>query len=182
MSDAKWYVINVKSKSEEDVINRITIAAKSKFGIKECSRIFEEFLIPKIFSEVYKNNEKQEVANNAFPGYLMAKMILNNESLNIVKNTNGVKGFLSSADGQPKVLSDKEYADMSESMRKVRNSGSKEAFALGDVVKIQDGSFKEFEGIITSIDKENAKASVRVEIFGRAMDLDLSLSDIKKVQ
>ena len=111
----------------------------------------------------------------------MVKLILNNESLNIVKNTNGVKGFLSTSDGQPKVLSEKEYKEMSESMTKVRNSGAKEGFVIGDIVKIQDGSFKEFEGVVASIDKENAKACVKVEIFGRAMDLDLSLSDIKKV-
>lgn len=169
---AQWYIVYVRSKTEDFVINKIKFLAEAKFKDK-MSEHFEEFFIPKLTTP-----SNQSVA---FPGYILIKMFLTNEAVSIVKNsTTNVRGFLTYQNDKPKPLSEKEYQDILLSLTKVEQESLDGIFAIDDVVRINSGSFKEFDGTVTDVDNENSKLKIKIKIFGSDVDIDLSFSDVEK--
>lgn len=177
MADAKWYIINAHSGFEKKVADAIKERAEQK-GLGDH---FEEVFVPvESFIEV-KKGKKVESERRFFPGYVMVKMIMNDETWQIVKNTPRVSSFLGGGGSKPQPISKREaesiFAQVEEGKKAPK---SKVSFISGDNVKIIDGAFESFVGTIEEVDEDNSKLKVAVSIFGRSTPVELDFTQVEK--
>ena len=172
-----WYSLYVKPRFEEFVAEKL-ISDKENVN----NSLFQECLIPSV---TVKNKQNKEYKTNLYPGYLF--VLLNYSEIqkifSITKKIPQIYQFVLNENKLPKILSNKEYEDIIKSMKKATSASTGvDFYSIGDVVKITEGSFKEFEGIVYSVDNEKALISVKIEIFGRDMEIDLPFSNVVKVK
>lgn len=163
----KWYVVQVISGHEKKVKKTLDEAVSSK-GFSET--ISETLLPTENVSEV-KRGQQKVVEKRMWPGYLLVKMDFNEESWAFVKNVSGVIDFLGG--DKPAPLTDKEVASMMQELED-RQKGvvQKHKVDVGDRVKITDGVFVNFIGVVTEVNHEKGRLSVMVSIFGRDTRVD----------
>jgi len=163
----KWYVIQVISGHEKKVKKTLDEAIQSK-GLSET---IPEILMPTENVSEVKRGEQRISEKRMWPGYLMVRMVLDDESWAFVKNVPGVIDFLGGE--RPTALSDKEVADMMRELED-RQKGvvQKHKVDVGDRVKITDGVFVNFIGTVTEVNHEKGRLSVMVSIFGRDTRVD----------
>lgn len=162
-----WYVLQVLSTHEKKAKKALE-ENRDQHGMTD---FIEEVVLPiENVSEV-KNGQTRVVEKRLWPGYLLVKMTLNDESWQYVKNTAGVIDFLGS--GKPTALSDKEVEeilrDLADKQKKVTQ---RHKFEVGDRVKIIDGVFVNFIGTVTNVFHDKGRLSVLVSIFGRETRVD----------
>lgn len=162
-----WYVVQVLSTHEKKVKKALD-EQRDKKGMKD---LIEEVLLPiENVSEVKKGQQKI-VEKRLWPGYLLVKMTLTDESWEYVKNTQGVIGFLGG--DKPTPLTEAEVKEILNDIdSKKKRVVQKHKFEVGDSVKIIDGVFVNFVGTITDIQHEKGRVSVLVSIFGRDTRVD----------
>lgn len=163
----KWYVLQVLSTHEKKVKKSL----EEQRELKGVGDQIEEVMLPiEKVSEV-KRGEPKIVEKRLWPGYLLIKMVLNDQTWNYVKNTAGVIDFLGG--GKPNPLTDREVEeilrDLQEKSEKVTQ---RHQFEVGDSVKIIDGVFVNFVGTITDVQHDKGRLSVLVSIFGRDTQVD----------
>lgn len=172
-----WYIVHTHSGSEKRVAQAIKEqAAKKDFGDK-----FEDIFVPiEKFVEV-KKGKKVESERKFFPGYVMVKMEMNDETWQIVKNIPKVTGFLGGGGNKPQPISNNEaeriFKQVQEGIESPKHSVE---FDVGDSVKIIDGPFDSFVGVIEEIDQEKNKLKVAVSIFGRSTPVELDFTQVEK--
>lgn len=172
---AKWYVIHTYSGHEarvaETLRQRVTTLAQT-------DKVFE-LMIPTQDKIHIKHGQKSNVREKIFPGYLLIKMIVDDDSWLVVRTTAGVTGFVGTAN-KPTPLSAKEV----EAIMQFAQIGApkyKTTFSLGEAVKITDGPFADFLGSVESIDEDHGKLKVLVSIFGRETPVELDFLQVKKI-
>jgi transcriptional antiterminator NusG len=175
---SRWYVIHVHSGFEKKVASSVREQAQQK-GM---GALFEEVLVPTdSVVEVRKGNKKVNAERKFFPGYVLVKMELSDESWHLVKNTPKVTGFLGGR-GRPMPISDKEadrlLRQIKEGIERPRPSIT---FEVGEQVRVSDGPFTSFNGVVEEVDEEKARLKVSVSIFGRPTPVDLEYSQVEKV-
>ncbi|ADG66288.1 transcription termination/antitermination factor NusG [Planctopirus limnophila DSM 3776] len=166
-----WYVLKITSNREKSIRDNLLRRIRQE-GLEQ---FFGEILIPTEKVVENKNGKKKVVEHKLYPGYLMVQMILNDDTWYIVRTTGGVGDFTGSA-GKPTPMQDHEIARMLQKQEQKQESAApamKIEFAVGDIVKIKEGTFEGFEGPIDSIDEANGKINVLVEIFGRSTPVEL---------
>lgn len=166
-----WYVLKITSNREKSIRDNLLRRIRQE-GLEQ---FFGEILIPTEKVVENKNGKKKVVEHKLYPGYLMVQMILNDDTWYIVRTTGGVGDFTGSA-GKPTPMQDHEIARMLQKQEQKQESHApsmKIEFAVGDIVKIKEGTFEGFEGPIDSIDEANGKINVLVEIFGRSTPVEL---------
>lgn len=166
-----WYVLKITSNREKSIRDNLLRRIRQE-GLEQ---FFGEILIPTEKVVENKNGKKRVVEHKLYPGYLMVQMILNDDTWYIVRTTGGVGDFTGSA-GKPTPMQDHEIARMLQKQEQKQESAApamKIEFAVGDIVKIKEGTFEGFEGPIDSIDEANGKINVLVEIFGRSTPVEL---------
>jgi transcription termination/antitermination protein NusG len=179
--DLKWYVVHTYSGFEEKAKASLIDRAKSenqdgKFG---------EIYIPHTVSEtVNKAGKKRSVSRTSFPGYIIVQMHLDDESMHTVKSTPKITGFVGNAK-HPKPLRDHEVLRLT-SPESVVPETTREAenlvhFAKGESVKVMDGPFSNFDGIIDEVRPDKSKVRVLVSIFGRETPVELDFSQVEKI-
>jgi transcription termination/antitermination protein NusG len=173
--ERKWYVIHTYSGYEEAVAKNLKQRVES-FKMEE--KIFE-VIVPREKKIRIRDGKRKEVEEKLYPGYVLVQMIVTDESWYVVRNTPNVSGFVG-AGVTPVPLSEKEVDVL---MKRVKQEVPQFKINVeeGDVVKITDGPFKDFDGKVSEVDKERGKVKVLVNMFGRDTSVELDSLQIKKL-
>jgi transcription termination/antitermination protein NusG len=173
--EPKWYVIHIQSGRETKVKSALEQRVVS-LGIS--NKVFD-IIIPTRETIVLKKNKKIKVDEKVFPGYLLVKMILDDDSWLVVRTTEGVTGFVGTGT-KPTPIFDKEVEAIMKFVAQEQPK-YKTKFSVGEAVKVVDGPFADFLGTIESIDEEKGKVKVLVSIFDRETPLELDFLQVIKV-
>ena len=172
----KWYVIHVYSGFESKIIESIVEQAEKK-GIEEQ---FSELIVPAEEVVEVRRGKKYNTERKFFPGYILAKMELSDEAWNLVKNTQRVTGFLG-GQGRPVPISEREANQIMQSMQEgAEKPRPSIIYEVGEEVRVTDGAFTSFAGVVEEVDLEKARLKVAVSIFGRATPVELDYSQVEK--
>jgi transcription termination/antitermination protein NusG len=176
-SDLRWYVVHAYSGMEKaverNIIERIQRAGmQSKFG---------RILVPTEEVVEVKNGVKRTTERKFFPGYVLVEMVMDDETWHLVKQTNKVTGFVGGAKNRPAPISEEDVQKIVGQMQ----SGSekprhKVEFQVGEVIRVKEGPFTDFNGNVEDINYEKSKLRVSVTIFGRSTPVELDFSQIEK--
>ncbi|WP_032112449.1 transcription termination/antitermination protein NusG [Candidatus Paracaedibacter symbiosus] len=173
----RWYVVNVYSGFEKKVAQALNEQAVKK-GLQE---FFGDILVPSEEVIEIRRGNKVNVEKNYFPGYVIVKMDLNDETWHLVRNTPKVSGFLGSR-GKPSPISE---AEVSRIMQQVQESIERPRhmveFEVGEQVRVSDGPFASFNGIVEEVDSEKSRLKVSVMIFGRPTPVELEFNQVEKI-
>lgn len=168
---AKWYVAHTYSGYENTVAASIEKAVENR----NMRDLIQEVNIPmETVTEVTDNGSKT-VERKVFPGYVLVKMVMTDETWHLVRNVRGVTGFVGSGN-KAIPLTDEEISNLGVEQRQVEVS-----YEVGDNVKITDGALESFLGTVEEIDLERGKVSVKVSMFGRDTPVELELDQIERV-
>jgi transcriptional antiterminator NusG len=170
-----WYVLHTYSGYEDNVCRNLMQRIES---MDMEDKIFS-VLVPKENKIKIKNGKRKVVEERIFPGYVLVEMIVTDDSWYVVRNTPNVTGFIGSGT-TPTPISEDEIRALKSRMG-VKEPKYKINVLAGDVVKITDGPFKDFDGKVEGIDEEKGKVKVLVQMFGRETPLELDFLQIKKI-
>lgn len=174
---ANWYILHTLSGSEKKVKQTILEQAERK-GIKD---FFEEILVPSVEVAEIKRGKQVNVEKKFLPGYILVKMNLTDEAWHLVKSVPKVSGFLGSG-SKPSPVSEAEVKRIMDQVSENPSLvASKKVYDIGETVKVIDGPFESFSGIIEEVDIQKMKLKVSVSIFGRSTPIDLSFGQVERV-
>lgn len=173
----KWYVVQVLSTHEK----KVKKAIEEHRDLKGMGDLIEKILLPTENVQEVKNGKQKIVEKRLWPGYLLVKMLLTDDSWQYVKNTNGVIDFLGG--DKPTALSDQEVEEILRDLEdKKQKVTQKHKFEVGDHVKITDGVFVNFVGTVTEVFHDKGRLSAMVSIFGRDTRVDdLEFTQVEEI-
>ncbi len=174
---ARWYVIHVYSGFEKKVAQSIEEQVHQA-GMEEQ---IEQVLVPIEEVVEMRRGAKINAERKFFPGYVLVKMDMSDESWHLVKNTPKVTGFLGSG-GRPTPITEKEAMRIMHQVQEgVDRPKPSITFEVGEQVRVCDGPFNSFNGLVEDVDEERARLKVAVSIFGRATPVELEYSQVEKL-
>jgi transcriptional antiterminator NusG len=171
----KWYVVNTQSGHEQRVADEI----RKRVEAMELQERITEVLVPVQKKIVVKEGKQTIKEERIFPGYVLVRVDLDRDMQEIIKNTEGVIGFVRTGK-DPRPLPDNEVKAIMKFME-VEQPAYQISFNVGDAVKITDGAFVDFVGSVSEIDEEKGKVKVLISIFGRETPVDLEFNQVKKL-
>ncbi|MEK7648864.1 MAG: transcription termination/antitermination protein NusG [Patescibacteria group bacterium] len=171
----RWYAIHTYSGYEENVVRNL----KQRIESMDMEELIFDVLIPTEKRIKIKNGKRKVITEKIFPGYVLVRMIVTDESWYVVRNTPNVTGFIGSGT-TPNPISDQEMEYLQKRMG-LEEPKYKIDLTVSTPVRIVDGPFKNFEGKITEVDEERGKIKVLVTIFGRETPVELDFLQIKKI-
>lgn len=173
----RWYIIHVYSGFEKKVAQSIREQSRRK----EMEELIDEVLVPAEEVVEMRRGTKVRSERKFFPGYVLAHMEMTDDSWHLVKNTPKVTGFLGTG-GKPSPISETEAKrilhQVAEGIERPKPSVT---FEVGETVRVCDGPFTSFNGLVEDVDEEKARLKVGVPIFGRATPVELEFSQVEKV-
>ena len=172
MEDAKWYVVHTYSGYENAVKTSIEKFVTGR-GMED--QILRIEVPMETVTEVSESGEAKEVERKVFPGYVLVKMVMTDETWHLVRNVRGVTGFVGSGN-KPIPLTEAEIASLGVEKKEVVVN-----YAVGDNVRITDGALESFLGVVEEIDLERQKVRVIVSMFGRETPVELDLDQIESI-
>lgn len=174
----RWYVVNVHSGSEKKVAEAI----REKIEKNGLSEKILEVLVPTHEVVEMRRGKKTMAEKKFFPGYVLVKMDLTEEAWYLIKNTPKVSGFLG-ARGKPVPISEAEVTRLLNQVEQGATGGSvtQKMFDIGEQVRVCDGPFASFNGLVEEVDQEKSRLKVSVSIFGRATPVDLEFDQVEKI-
>ena len=174
----EWYVVNTVTGYEYKVKEKLEMMINSM----ELQNNIYRVVVPEQKIVEVKNGVKKERVKKMFPGYVLVEMVMSDEAWYIVRNTQGVTGFIGSSGkgAKPIPLLPHEVDSILGSMGLSRIDVTKE-LEIGKKVKILDGPFKDMEGTIESVDMKTQKLNVNVDLFGQVTKVEVDLSDISGI-
>ena len=177
MSQHRWYVLHAYSGYEKKVAESILDQA-NKLGIKEH---IDDISVPTQNIVEVKRGVRVNTERKIYPGYILIKMNLNDDTWHIIKTTPKLSGFLGNK-GKPIPISNAEAKRISEQVIDgVEKTRPAVMYDIGEQVKVIDGPFASFNGEVEQIDEDKARLRVAVSIFGRSTPVDLEYSQVEKV-
>ena len=176
----KWYIVNTYSGSEETV--RLSLKDRiSRAGLEEQ---FGEIFVPKTVQErILKSGKKKLVDKTSFPGYVLVQMDLNDHTMACVTSTPKVTGFVGNR-RSPRPMADADILklmDPSGEKERKTQQASTLVFSKGETVKVTDGPFTNFDGVIEEVKADKMKLKVLVSIFGRETPVELNFDQVNKI-
>jgi transcription termination/antitermination protein NusG len=176
---ARWYIIHAYSGFEGKVRDAI-MAEAQRMGLEQ---LVEQIEVPTETVTEARRGKKISVERKFMPGYVLAKLNMNDDVYHLVKNTPKVTGFLGSS-GKPQAISDAEAARMLNSKEEAAAAAPRQTvkvdYEIGDSVKVLDGPFASFNGVVEELDFDKSKVKVSVSIFGRATPVELDFEQVER--
>jgi transcriptional antiterminator NusG len=177
MATARWYIIHAYSGFEKKVAQSVRDQAKQH----NLESYFEDVIVPTEEVTEVRKGQKVTSERKFFPGYVLAKMVLNDETFHLIKNTPKVTGFLG-AQGKPAPITEKEAERILHQVAEgVEHPKSSITYEVGEQVQVTDGPFQSFTGLVEEVDEERSRLKVSVSIFGRATPVELEYGQVQKV-
>jgi len=173
--NAKWYVLNIRTGYENSIKKELQQRIEAT-GMQD--KILD-ILIPTQKKIIVKKGKQDIMDDKLFPGYVLIKMELTPQTWDIVKNTEGVRGFVKT-DKYPRPLPENEVKAIMKFME-VEQPSYQSSFSVGEAVKITDGAFADFIGSIQEIDNTKGKVKVLISFLGREAPVELDFSQITKL-
>ncbi len=170
--EAKWYVVHTYSGYENAVAAAVMKAAENR----RMTDLIKEVNIPMETVTEYTDEGEKTVERKVFPGYVLVKMILTDESWHLVRNVRGATGFVGS-DGKAVPLTEQEILDLGVEHREVIVG-----YGVGDSVKVVDGPLAGFIGTVEELDPDDDYVRVVVSMFGRETPVDLELDQVEAIK
>lgn len=173
---ARWYIVHAYSNFEKKVAEDIESKAKQK-GLSE---LIEQIVVPTEKVVEVRRGRKVDAERKFFPGYVLVRANLTDAVFSLIKNTPKVTGFL--GDSKPVPVSQKEVDQILNQVQDgVERPKASVSFEIGENVRVSDGPFASFNGIVQEVDEERARLKVEVSIFGRATPVDLEYGQVDKL-
>lgn len=171
-----WYIVHAYSNFEKKVAEAIMLAAKDK----DLEQFIEEVFVPTEEVTEVRRGRKINTERRFFPGYVLVKMEMNDQTYHLIKDTPKVTGFLGSG-SKPLPVPQKEV----DRIRGVMEDGEARprptiTFEIGESVRVTDGPFASFSGVVEDVDEEATRLKVAVSIFGRATPVELEFTQVEK--
>ncbi len=178
MAEKRWYVVHAFSGMEKSVAR----ALQERIDRAGMQEKFGQILVPVEEVVEIRGGQKAISERRFFPGYVLVEMEMNEETWHLVKNTNKVTGFVGGTASKPTPISqaevDKIMAQMQEGVEKPR---PKVLFEVGEVVRVKEGPFTDFNGSVEEVNYEKNRLRVSVTIFGRATPVELEFGQVEKL-
>jgi len=173
----RWYVVHVYSGMEKSVQKALNERIE-RAGLQTS---FGRILVPSEEVVEMKGGQKSISERRIFPGYVLVEMDLTDETWHLVKNTNRVTGFLGGSGNRPSPISEKEVEKILNQMEEgVEKPRPKILFEVGEMVRVKEGPFADFNGNVEEVNYEKSKVRVSVTILGRATPVELDFSQVEK--
>ena len=177
-SQMDWYILKVQSNRENSIVDALNRRVK----IAGLESYFGEVIVPVEKVTEFKGGKKKVVKKKLYPGYIVAQMVVNEDTWFLVRETPGVGDF-TGAGGKPTPMSPQ---DVERIRPKVEEGPTDEPrlkieFKIGDKVKINDGTFENFEGEVSGIDEASGRVTVMINIFGRSTPVELEYWQVEKL-
>jgi transcriptional antiterminator NusG len=178
---SRWYIIHAYSGFENKVRDSIQSEAK-RLGL---SQLVEAVEVPTEKVTEIRRGKKVTNDRKFFPGYVLAKLMMNDDVYHLVKNTPKVTGFLG-PNGKPQAISEVEAARILNTKEEAAAAAPKQKisvdYEIGDAVKVLDGPFASFNGVVEELDFDRSRVKVSVSIFGRATPVELEFEQVERVK
>lgn len=173
-----WYILKVQSNREDSIRDGLMRRVK----IAGLERYFGDAIVPIEMVTEFKGGKKRVVKRKLYPGYIVVNMVINDETWFLVRETPGIGDFTGSA-GKPSPMLPQEVARIVQKAEEKSDDAPKLkiAFSVGDRVKINEGTFENFDGEVDSIDEANGRVTVMINIFGRSTPVELEYWQIESV-
>lgn len=174
---ARWYIIHAYSGFENKVRDAI-IAEAERMGL---SQLVEQVEVPTETVTEVRRGKKVQTERKFFPGYVLAKLTMTDDVYHVVKNTPKVTGFLG-PNGKPQPISEAEAARILNTKEEAANAPRPKIdvdYEIGDQVKVLEGPFASFNGVVEGLDFDKARVKVSVSIFGRATPVELDFEQVE---
>ena len=174
-----WYIVHAYSNFE----NKVAQSLRDQAAQRGLSDKFEEILVPTEKVVEVRRGRKVDAERKFFPGYVLVRCDLTDEVYHLIKNTPKVTGFLGADKSKPVPIPDSEAerikGQVAEGVDRPKPSVS---FEIGEQVRVSDGPFASFNGIVEEIDESRARLKVAVSIFGRATPVELEFEQVERVK
>lgn len=172
-----WYVVHAYSGFENQVKRSLEERVK-RSGMEDK---FGQILVPTEEVVEMKDGQKRKSDRKFFPGYVLVEMEMNDDSWHLIKSTPKVTGFVGGTANKPTPISEKEVEKIMQQMRDgVDKPRPKVLFEVGEMVRVKEGPFTDFNGSVEEVNYEKSKIRVSVTIFGRATPVELDFSQVEK--
>jgi transcriptional antiterminator NusG len=173
----RWYVVHAYSGMEKSVSKALQERVE-RAGMQDK---FGRIMVPTEEVVEVKNGQKSITERRFFPGYVLVEMEMTDESWHLVKNTNKVTGFVGGKANKPTPISQKEVEKILTQMQEgVEKPRPKTLFEVGEMVRVKDGPFTDFNGNVEEVNYEKSRLRVSVTIFGRATPVELEFGQVEK--
>ena len=175
--DMRWYVVQAYSGFEK----RVQLSLQTRIDRSDLKDQFGQVLVPTEDVVELKNGQKRTSERKFFPGYVLVQMTMSEAAWHLVKSVPRVSGFVGGTSTQPVPISDREaQAILQQVVEGAEHPRPKYTFAPGEVIRVTDGPFQEFNGTVEDVNFEKSKLRVAVTIFGRSTPVELSFSQVEK--
>ena len=172
MEEARWYVAHTYSGYE----NKVKTTIEKTVENRKLQDQIQEVLVPMQTVTEIKNDQKREVQRKLYPGYVLVKMIMNDDTWYVVRNTRGVTGFVGPG-SKPVPLTEAEMRNMGIQQEAVIDLDVE----VGDYIRVVSGPWADTETTIVSINEQKQKVTIDVDMFGRVNSVEIDFADIEKL-
>lgn len=174
----RWYVVQAFSSFEGSVASSL----REHIKFKNMESLFGEVMVPTEDIVEIRGGQRRKSERKFFPGYVLVQMVMNDISWHLVRSIPRVMGFVGGTPERPSPISDKEVEDIVNRLQKAGDKPRpKTLFEPGEVVRVNDGPFADFNGVVEGVDYEKSRLKVSVSIFGRSTPVELNFSQVEKV-
>ena len=174
----RWYVVHAYSNYE----NKVKQALEEKIELEGMGDLFGKVLVPTEEVVEMRMGQQRKSERKFFPGYVLVQMELTDDTWHLVRNIPRVLGFIGGTSDRPAPISDKEaHAILNRVEEGVNKPRPKVLFEVGEVLRVIDGPFKDFNGNVEEVNYEKSKLKVSVLIFGRATPVELNFGQVEKI-
>ncbi len=174
----RWYVVHAYSGMEKAVERNL----RERIDRAEMQEKFGRILVPIEEVVELKNGKKAVTERRFFPGYVLVEMVMEDATWHLVKHTSKVTGFVGGAKNRPAPISEAEVLKIENQMKEgIEKPRPKVEWMVGEVIRVKEGPFTDFNGAIEDVNYDKSKVRVSVTIFGRATPVELDFSQVEKI-